>query len=516
MTLLLLALGCNRDDEVLDDSVAEARCEPLELAVAQDWDEGALLGGVTPPELGGNAGVGLGDVDEDGWLDAWIVTPAGSLGLLNDGRGELVEGFEAPDATAVALGDLDGDGHLDAWLGQMDGVADRVLMGDGAGGFSTTEVPDSDAESTTGSLADIDGDGDLDLFVARYAAELDPEKLLDGTLTGGGNAIYVNDGGQLVRDDDALPAEVVDDLTFLGQWIDADADGDLDLYLANDFGPFLGRNRLLENDGSGLFSLADDCDCDLAMFAMGAAVGDANGDGNADLFLTDLAGPDLLISTGDGAFYEAGGATGAQVPLAEDRLASWGTAFVDLDRDGLEDLPMVFGPVFPHGDPDGLAALGEEYADWSDDAAQRDALLLAGADGQFSEVAAEVGFDHDAKGRALAVGDLDQDGRADLVTAGLWYARTYTTRGGCSNGLTVRLPANGDAVGARLEVTTGEGTTTRWLHPTTTWSTSAYELVVGLGLQESASEVRLTTLDGTETAWGDVTAGEVLFAPGAR
>ena len=411
------------------DSGEATTCAPLSLSSVQEWDQDALLGGGAPPEFGGNAGVGLGDVDGDGWLDLIAVTPEGSLGLLNDGSGDLLEGFAVPAATGIALGDLDGDGDLDAWLGQMSGTPDLIWTNQGQGVFTETPLADGLGESTSGSLADVDGDGDLDLFVARYAAQLDIDAVLEGTLTGGGNALYRNDGGTWTWQPDALPADVVDDLTFMGQWLDADQDGDLDLYLANDFGPFLGRNRLLLNDGLGVFEADDACACDLSMFAMGATVGDTNADGHPDLFLTDLAGPDLLLSVGDGTFYEAAAVSGAAVPLDEAHLASWGTVYADLDRSGQEDLALVFGPLFPHGDPDGLTVLGSEYQDWTDAAEQRDVLLLADGAGGFTEASSSSGFEHEGMGRAVAVGDLDQDGRPDLVTAGLWFVRNWRTSG---------------------------------------------------------------------------------------
>ncbi|MCB9762671.1 MAG: CRTAC1 family protein [Alphaproteobacteria bacterium] len=498
--MALALLGCA--DRAADDS-AET-CAPLTLTPAQDWDEGALLEGPPPPD--GDAGVALGDLDGDGWLDALIVTPEGSLLLLNDGAGALDEaGSRPPAASGVALGDVDGDGDLDAWLGRRSGLDDLLLRNDGQGGFAAEALPASTGESYSGSFADVDGDGDLDLFVARYAPEVDPARIVDGTLTGDGNALYRNAGGALAPDPEALPAEVVDDVTFLGQWIDADADGDLDLYLANDFGPFLGRNRLLRNDGAGRFTVDDDCRCDRAMFAMGVGVGDADGDGIADLYLTDLAGPDLLLGAPDGGFVEATAALEAGVPNAPEHLASWGTAFVDLDLDGWEDLPMVFGPLFPHGDPDGLADLGSDYDDWIDGEAQADVLLRAVGGQRFEDVSQATGFHHDAKGRALAVGDLDRDGRPDLVTAGLWYARAWRTEGGCGRSVTVQV----DAPGAWIEAEVGGRTLHRWLTPASTWSSSAMEVVIGLGDAEVVDALRVHA--GGETAeWTEVEAGAVL------
>jgi len=368
-----------------------------------------------------------------------------------------------------------------------------VALNDGHGAFRLAEISGSTAESFSGTLGDLDGDGDLDLFVARYADQLDPERILDGTLTGGGNAVYRNDGtGQFQVIDDALPLEVIDDVSFMGSLVDTDADGDLDLYLANDFGPFLGRNRLLLNDGTGHFRDDPDCFCDLEMFAMGVGVGDANADGLVDLYLTDLAGPDLLLNDGDGAFYDGARAMSASVPNAEDRLASWGTSFVDFDLDGYEDLAMVFGPLFPHGDPDGLAALGEAFDDWIDGLEQRDVVLHNEGGASFSDVSTAVGFDDPSNGRALAVGDLDRDGRPDLVTAGLWFARTWHTEGGCGRSVTVRFEgeALARAPGGHLRFTHRDGSVSdRWITPATTWSSSATQVVFGLGLDRDLQEI---------------------------
>lgn len=454
----------------------------FELALA--LGQADLLGPDAAPPPSANAGLALGDLDGDDWLDLLIVTPEGSLALQNDGGtlqsdGSLrFDGAGLPPASGAALGDTDNDGDLDLWLGTRAGEPDWLFVNDGAGRFTGAALPEGEGESTTGSFADIDADGDLDLFVARYAPELDPARILDGTLVGDGNAIYRNEGGILTPDPAALPAEVNDDLTFLGQWLDADRDGDPDLYLANDYGPFLGRNRLLLNDGAGAFTLDDACGCDRAMFAMGVAVGDPDNDADPDLYLTDLAGPDLLLNVGDGAFYDATAAQGANVANSPEHLASWGTALVDIDGDGWEDLPMVFGPLFPHGDPESLDTLGDEYEDWTDGPAQRDVLLRNTGAG-FEDLSAETGFDDDGIGRALAVGDIDRDGQPDLVVAGLWYARILTTRNGTPG---LRLHPAPEALGhwpgAKITAEYAETTRVRWATPAGTWSSSAPELLV--------------------------------------
>ncbi len=511
VSLLPLLLACTGSA----DTAAPADCPAPRLVLSGEWTDATLLGREPPEVDGASAGVALGDVDGDGWLDALIATPEGSLALRNDGGGDLtadgritVDGGGLPAASAVTLADLDGDGDLDAWLGRREGLSDLLLLNDGAGRFTSAPLPDSSGEHFTGSPADIDGDGDLDLFVAGYADAVDPERILDGTLTGSGNVLYRNDGagGLSVAD---LPAGVIDDVTFQGAFFDPDDDGDLDLYLANDFGPFLSPNRLLLNDGAGGFSLSADCHCDVAMFCMGIAIGDLDGSGGPDLFLTDLGGPDLLLDDGAGGYYDATIAMSA-APDATERLAGWGVAAVDLDGDGWEDLPMVFGPLFPAGDPDGLSALG--YDTWIDGIEQPDALLHSRGGAGFSDISQAAGFTDTGRGRALAVGDLDRDGRPDLVTAGLWFARSWRGVDGCAPGVTLRLVGEGLTAGLHARVVTeiDGDTRVRWLTPSSTWSSHAPELSIGLGGAAGIDRLTVRFSDGSERVWTDIPAGTVL------
>jgi len=487
------------------------------MALDAHWSSSELVGDAPLPELGGNAGIGLGDLDGDGWLDAVVVTPVGSVVLHNDGAGTLVPvhewmGEAWPAATGIALADLDGDGDLDAWLGRLSGTPDLLLWNEGSAGMIPEEIAESDGESYSGSFSDMDGDGDLDLFVARYAPGLDLSGVLDGTLVGDGNAIYRNESGAMVWLPGALPADVVDDVSFHGQWLDADEDGHPDLYLASDFGPFLGRNRLLLGDGAGGFSPADECACDLAMFGMGVGVGDANGDGRVDLYITDLAGPDLLLGEGGGRFYSASLSTGAGGPDDGAHLASWGTAMVDLNGDGWVDLPMVFGRVDPGGDPAAFEDLGPGYDGWLDIAGQRDVVLLSDGAGQFLDASAESGFEDDGDGRALAVGDFDRDGRPDLLTAGMWFAQHWRGEGGCEARVVLELPAarHGLGLGARVSATISGRTQTHWMQPSTTWSSSEHAVFIGLGTADQIDQLEVEWMDGSRRSWAGIAAGSRL------
>ncbi len=512
--IAVVACGCSMPPHVDPKSTgadsggpAAAACALPALAISQSWEDTAL---VDPDEVAGDLGTGgpgiaVLDVDRDGWLDVVMAIPvAPSLLFHNDGTGQLVRSpLALPPANAVSAGDVDGDGWPDLWLGRGDQAPDLLLHNDGAAdglAWTPTELPGALGESYGGTWADLDGDGDLDLFVARFVADFDLRDPDDPHFTPTPNQLLRNDGGTLVDASDQLPAETLDDATFHGAVLDADGDGDLDLYLSNDFGRFWRPNQLLVNDGQGRFQRAQDCGCDLTIFAMGTSVGDVDLDGDDDLYTSNLGGPVLLENDGTGAFFDATLVRGATVPAAPEALASWGTALVDLDLDGDLDLPVIFGQLYTDGTGslDGYAGVAGDG--WENGAAQGDRLLAQVAPGRFEDISAAAGFTDPAVGRAVAVGDLDRDGRPDLVTAGVPFLRTWTTGGGCGPGVTVGPLAPGDRVVATLP----DGR--RWAHrhwPSTTLSSSAPELVLGTAGATVDVEVwRGDTLLGAETGVG--------------
>jgi hypothetical protein len=367
---------------------------------------------------------------------------------------------------------------------------------------------------------DADQDGDLDLFIARHIDALDTDlaALEAGTLRGAANGLYLNDGGTFSAAD--VPG-TADAASFQAAPLDVDGDGDLDLYVANDFGYWIAPNELLINDGLGNFSVDSECGCDLSMFTMGVSVSDANGDGSPDLYLTDLGAPNLLLNDGTGGFYDSTAAVEAAVVSDADHVTSWGTSFVDLDQDGREDLVTVYGPVLSGLDMDWTDLVSHEaVAGLDDHAGQRDVMLL-NKDSGFENVSSSLGFDHDAVGRAVAVADLNGDGLPDIVTAGITddrhqYLRVHMTEGGCGPGLTVSAPAlNAQALGARVDVQAAGRQITRWLLPSTTFSSSAPELYVGFGGVDTADSVRIQTLDGVVWTWEDVSAGSTVLLSAA-
>jgi hypothetical protein len=519
MPLLALLAACADVDSGEGDSGAAApparTCEAPRIELQDDF---------TPDELPTTfdaahtlQGVGLGDLDGDGWLDVLMAYGGGAVGFRNDGAGNLVvdptidaDGGPMPSAQAVALADLDGDGDLDAYLGRDRGYAGLILTNDGSGHFTTQELPDSAQAAMTGAFADFDGDGDLDLYVGATVTDSDGQAILDGVITSGdGDRLFIQGpGGTWTNETDArIPADSSWGWTFQGSPIDFDMDGDLDLYLAHDWGAYILPNRLLRNDGKGYFTRVEDCFCELEMYTMAAAVGDADGDGLPDLYLTDIGGPNLLLNGGDGTFIDATVPMGADIPSTESSLTSWGATFVDLDQDAWIDIAVTFGQL---GQPD-LVDEVEGSQDWVDGPEQHDWMVMGDGTGHF--VKPDLGWNDLERKRAVAVGDLDRDGDPDLVTAGKYFMRQWRTDGGCGPGVRVLLhgrAGNMEAIGARVEADVGGRTVTQWALPSTTFSSNAPELYFGVGTAAAIDAFRVTWPDGTTSTAGPANPGDTV------
>ena len=189
-------------------------------------DSGQRLG-----RLGSKA-VALGDLDDDGDLDAFVGNVGANEVWLNDGRGQFSDSGQSlggAETQALALGDVDNDGHPDAFVGNAG--PNEVWLNDGHGNFVSSGQALGKANSQTVALADVDGDGDVDAFVGNAAM----------------GKVWLNDGAGRFSDSREHMPYPRNHVVALG---DIDGNGTPDVLA----GSFDQGCRVWHNDGTGHFS----------------------------------------------------------------------------------------------------------------------------------------------------------------------------------------------------------------------------------------------------------------------
>lgn len=204
--------------------------------------------------------------------------------------------------------------------------------------------------------------------------------------------------------------------------IDLDSDGLPDIYLCNGgpIGDPAGRPdpscRLYHNKGGWRFEdVTGRAGAPGPSYAMGTAVGDYDGDGRADLFVTGWGDQRLYHNLGGGKFEDATKHAG----VSSD---AWSTAaaFADLDGDGDLDLYVAnYLEYDPAHAPFCAAPDGKrDYCGPEDFPAQLDRLYRNNGDGTFTDVSVEAGVDlPEGRGLGVVIGEMTGDNRPDIYVA---------------------------------------------------------------------------------------------------
>jgi enediyne biosynthesis protein E4 len=433
-----------------------------------------------------SGGVAVVDVDGDGWLDVYAVQggpfpprkdnrPFGDRLFRNRGDGHFddvtaasgLAGLPGGYGHGVAVGDYDNDGRPDLFITRFGSYALYHNLGQGRFEDATAKADlggDRDWP-TSAAWADLDNDGDLDLYVCHYL-KWDPqnptlceypEHSKPGYLYCGPPAfpalrdhVFRNDGGRFV---DVTEAAGIVDRDGRGLGVvaaDLDGDGKCDLFVANDttanyFFRNLGDFRFSEQGmESGLASSAEGG----YLAGMGVACSDFDGDGQLDLAVTNFFNQSTTLyhSHGGGVFSDRSGSTGLAAPTRQ--VLGFGLAALDANNDGWIDLAQANGHVTDFRPSIPLEMKAQ--------------LFLADGAGRFVDISDRAGPPWQVLriARGLAVGDLDNDGRTDvlIVSQNAPLAMLHNQASSPNHWLTLSLEgttSNRDAVGARVVVTAG-------------------------------------------------------------
>ncbi len=507
------------------------------------------------------AGAALVDYDNDGWLDAFILSgtrledgarreiawpkdKAPTNRMYQNRRDGTFEDVTARVglartgwASSVCAGDHDNDGWTDLFVTYFG--RNVLYRNDGGRAFRDTTsaaglAAKADRWGSGCTFVDFDRDGRLDLFVANYlafdlATASEPGKgpncLWKGVPVNCGpkglptdtNLLYRNNGDGTFTDVSARSQvdRVTGRYSMTASAADVDEDGWPDIYVATDSTAAI----LYRNNKDGTFtdiaveSGAAFNDQGSPQAGMGLAVSDYNLDGRLDLLKTHFADdiPALYRNLGKGMFEDVAMAVGLG---AQNRHVEWGSGMPDLDNDGLPDIFYVTGNVYPE-----IESVLPEYPH------RGPRVVFRNLDGaRFSDVTAAsgpgVGARHSSRGAAF--GDVDNDGDVDVLVMNMNEppsllvneATASTAASGANHWLMIQLEgtrSNRSAIGATVIVRAGARRQARVvLSQSSYYSHDDLRVHIGLGSAAAADEVEVRWPSGELQRLENVRADQIL------
>ena len=491
-------------------------------------------------------GIALLDYDNDGYLDIFFTNGASIPGLsksnpafsnrlyhnnrdgtftdVTEQAGVAGEGY----SMGAAAADYDNDGWTDLYV---TGVNRNILYHNNKDGTFTDVTQKAGVTgifggkklwSVSAAWLDYDNDGLLDLFVTNYL-EWSPEnsrvcgppgKRLScppSLYKGEPNILYHNNGDGTFTD----VSEATGIAKCIGKGMgvaiaDYDGDGWTDIFVANDNE----RNFLFKNrrgwgfDEVGVESFVAYTDDGVPVSSMGVDFRDWSNNGRPGLFVTALGGETFPLYRNEDrklftmVTYESG------IGFATFKMSGWGAGIYDFDNDGYKDLFSANSHVSENAD----ANPQQQYR-------QPNGVFQNLRNATFREVSAEAGpaLRLRAAHRGAAFGDLNNDGRVDVVVSAIGSPAELlcNTSTGGNHWIaieTVGAKSNRDGIGTRIKLT-GESGLVQYNDVTTAGSyasSSDKRAHFGLGGDTLVKEIELRWPSGTLQVLRDVKVDQIL------
>lgn len=434
------------------------------------------------------SGGGFFDYDGDGDLDIYLVNGTVQTGAApdpiphnvlyrNNGDNTFSDVTDAAGVgslaygTGAAVGDYDNDGDIDLYVTNFG--KDQLYRNNGDSTFTDITAHAQVGNPNWGTscaFADVDNDGHLDIYVANYAAYT-PENDIRCEERGvhvycGPHAypavhdtFYKNNGDGTFTDRSAVyrPANLMPQHGLGVTFGDYDADGDTDLYVANDQDP----NFLFQNSGGGNFFpnfsevalISGVCYNDMGKeeAGMGTDFGDYDNDGWIDLTVSNYqTETNTVYHNHDGTFFTDNTITSGIAEVTHGYLG-WGIKFLDYDNDGYQDIFVANGHLM-----DNITLL-EKHVTYP----QRNLLFRNLGDGRFANVSSETdGLALEKVSRGAAIGDYDNDGDLDILVTNCNQRPDLLQNaiGNRNNWIQIQVvgqKSNRSGIGAKIKVVTG-------------------------------------------------------------
>jgi enediyne biosynthesis protein E4 len=490
-------------------------------------------------------GVALFDYNNDGLLDIFFTNGAAIPSLdkkdpsywnrlyRNNGDGTFTDVTAASGlagigySMGVAAGDYDNDGFVDLYVTGFD--RNQLFHNNGDGTFT-----DVTAKAHVGGIAgagkpwsvtagwiDYNNDGKLDLFVVNY---LDyklataehckvsgvPAYCAPNNFNGTSNILYRNNGDGTFTD--------VSVQSHISQYVgkgmgvafaDYDDDGFQDILVSNDTFP----NFLLHNNGDGTFTdiaaLAQVAYTDngKTVAGMGVDFRDVNNDGKPDIFHTAMFGDSfpLYENLGDGQFADV--TTRAGLTNQTSRVTAWGTGLFDFDNDGNKDVFTADAAILDN-------AMVVEHRPY----AMSNQIFRNSGDMVFKDVSDRAGasFGVAAAHRGAAFGDLNNDGRIDIVVTALNGPPEVLMNQSENKNHWIILKLigvtdNSDGLGTKIKVITASGSQYNEATTAVGYNSSSDKRVhFGLGSDTVISRIELSWPTGVKQVLTNVKVDQIL------